>query len=368
MSDSSSRAAACPPGSRFPLLSGVRSRMVATPRLTQHVYECGPADAPPVVFVHGNASSARFYEEMMASLPDWHVIAPDLRGYGASEARPADATRGVRDFADDLSALVATLGIERFHLVGWSLGGNIAMQYTIDHPRRVMSLTLQATGSPFGYGCTHGAGGTPNFPDFAGSGAGLISPEVVARYQAKDDTADSPFAARSALRALIVKPTFHFAPEREDMLVEQMLMMAIGDQFYPGDSVPSANWPFRGPGVWGANNGLSPKYLNQSALAEIAPKPPILWGRGADDLMVSDAAMVDPGALGQMGIIPGWPGADVYPPQPMLQQIRALLERYATAGGTYREVVLSDCGHAPLMEHPTEFTAIVTNHWRASNR
>jgi pimeloyl-ACP methyl ester carboxylesterase len=366
MLDAASQAGACPPGSRFPLLPGVRSRIVATPRLAQHVYESGPPAGPIVVFVHGNASSARFFEETMAALPDWHIVAPDLRGYGATEARPADATRGLRDYADDIEALVATLGIARFHLLGWSLGGNIAMQYTIDHPERVQSLTLLAAGSPFGYGATHGAEGTPNDPEFAGSGGGLISPEVVARYQAKDDTADSPFSARSALRALIVKPTFHIAPEREDVLVEQMLMMVIGDQFYPGDSVPATHWPFRGPGVWGSNNTLSPKYLSQRALAEISPQPAILWVRGADDLMVSNTAAVDPGTLGQMGVIPGWPGADVYPPQPMLDQIRALLDRYAANGGTYREVVLPDCGHAPPIEHPAEFQALVTGHWRAT--
>jgi pimeloyl-ACP methyl ester carboxylesterase len=111
----------CPPGSRVPLLPAVHSRLVRTPRLEQHCYEShesGPDEAEPVLLVHGNASSARFFEELMAALPLCHILAPDLRGYGASAAKIADATRGLRASSDDLEALVETLGWERFHLLG----------------------------------------------------------------------------------------------------------------------------------------------------------------------------------------------------------------------------------------------------------
>src|SRR5579863_10448005 len=109
----------CPPGSRFPLLPGVRSRMVPTPRLVQHVYESGPADGERLLLIHGNASSARFFEELMAAMPEYTIVAPDLRGYGATELARVDATRGLRDYADDIEALAQTLGWDRFHLLGW---------------------------------------------------------------------------------------------------------------------------------------------------------------------------------------------------------------------------------------------------------
>lgn len=359
MSDASSPRANCPPGSRYPLLPGVRSRVVATPRLRQHVYESGPEGAPPLLLSHGNASSARFFEELMAALPEYHIVAPDHRGYGASEARRADATRGLRDYSDDLEALVRALGWDRFYLLGWSLGGNIAMQYAIDHPERIRTLTLHATGSPYGYGGTRGDDGAPNYDDFAGSGGGLIGQQVVERYLAQDFTADSPFAPRNGLRQLIVKPTFALAPDLEDRLVEQMLMMAIGDEFYPGDKVPSPNWPFSGPGVWGSNNALSPKYGSLAALADISPKPPVLWVRGADDQLVSDMAAADPATLGKLGVIPGWPGDEACPPQPMIRQIRAVLDRYRANGGAYEERVFEDCGHAPLLEKAEDFRALL---------
>ncbi|MGH3002947.1 MAG: alpha/beta fold hydrolase, partial [Gaiellaceae bacterium] len=144
-------------------------------------------------------------------------------------------------------------------------------------------------------------------------------------------------------------------------MVEQMLMMVIGDEYYPGDAQSSPNWPGTGPGVWGPNNALSPKYCDLSGLAHIQPQPPVLWLRGADDVMVSDTAAVDPAYLGQLGAIPGWPGADICPPQPMLRQIRATLDAYRANGGVYQEVVFPDCGHAPLLEKAAEFRAAFRN-------
>ena len=357
MSLSARRFCDTPPGSRYPLLPGIHSRLVRTARLTQHIYESGPADGEPLVLIHGNMASGRFFEELMAALPAYHIIAPDLRGYGATEPLPTNAARGVRDYSDDLHALARALRLRRFHLLGWSLGGVVTMQYLLDHPQQVRTLTLHSTGSPYGYGGTRDEVGTPNYPDCAGSGGGLILPQVAERYSAGDTTARSPFTARYSLRNVVVRPSFHFEREREDILVEQMLMMRIGDHFYPGDSEPSANWPYVAPGVYGPNNALSPRYLNLAPLGDLRDGPPILWARGGDDMMVSDAAQFDPGMLGRYAMMRGWPGRRIFPLQPMLTQIRALLDRYASNGGVYREVVLRNCGHAPMIEQPEQFRA-----------
>jgi pimeloyl-ACP methyl ester carboxylesterase len=76
-------------------------------------------------------------------------------------------------------------------------------------------------------------------------------------------------------------------------------------------------------------------------------------------VIVSDTSLFDLGFLGQLGAVPGWPGAEVYPAQPMIAQMRAVLDRYKANGGTYREEVLTDCGHSPHIEKRAAFSALV---------
>jgi pimeloyl-ACP methyl ester carboxylesterase len=57
--------------------------------------------------------------------------------------------------------------------------------------------------------------------------------------------------------------------------------------------------------------------------------------------------------------IPGWPGDDVYPRQPMVAQIRAVLDEYAAGGGTYREEAIPDCGHTPHVERPEQLRRLL---------
>ncbi len=346
-----------------PLLKGITSIRVRTPRLEVQALTSGPADGVPVVLLHGNVSSNRFWEETMLALPKtYRAIAPDLRGYGDTEAKPIDATRGVRDWSDDLKALAATLGLKPFHLVGWSLGGNVAMQYAIDHASELLSLTLVASGSPFGFGGTKDVKGTPCHSDFAGSGGGTANPDFVTRLAEGDRSTESPNSPRNVMNTYYFKPPFKVLPEREEVFVSAMLAMRVGEGFYPGDLTSSANWPNVAPGTRGNNNTLSPKYCHQGALADIHPKPPVLWVRGADDQIVSDTSLFDFGFLGQIGAVPGWPGAQVYPPQPMVSQIRYVLNQYQTNGGRYIEKVIANCGHAPHIEHPQEFMAAFMTH------
>ncbi|MEZ4382758.1 MAG: alpha/beta fold hydrolase [Nannocystaceae bacterium] len=326
---------------------------MTTRRQRAFVRLAGPDDAPPLVLIHGNVSSSVFWSDTIAAMAaDMRVIAPDLRGYGRSEPAPIDATRGLRDFSDDLEALLEVLGVagRPVHMVGWSLGGSVAMRYAIDHPGAVASLTLIAPGSPYGFGGTRGLDGAPCYPDFAGSGAGLTNPELCLALAAGDRGEGSLTSPRNVLRTLYFAPSFSLPQAIEDAFVDGMLRTRIGDGNYPGTRQDSIHWPYFAPGERGVSNAVSPKYCDLTALADLDPRPPILWLRGADDRLVGDQALSDLGVLGAMGIIPGWPGPEVYPPQPMLGQTRALLERYADRGGTYREEVFDGCGHGPHIE------------------
>ncbi len=69
--------------------------------------------------------------------------------------------------------------------------------------------------------------------------------------------------------------------------------------------------------------------------------------------------MFDMGTLGQLGYVPGWPGADVYPPQPMVSQTRAVLEQYARTGGMpMEEHIIANAGHGPHIEKAEEFNQL----------
>lgn len=337
--------------SSTPLLPGIAQHIVRTDRLEVAYLEAGAGNMP-VVLVHGNVSSSAFFQDFMLALAAtgrYHVYAPDMRGYGDSETLPVDATRGVSDYSNDLDAFARSINLSSFHLLGWSLGGNIVMQYVIDYPGRVRSLILQAPGSPFGFGGTKDATGTPTWPDFAGSGGGTANPEFV-RLLAEGDRGDSQVSPRTTMKAFYIKPTFQFPPDREEMYVSAMLTTKVTPGNYPGDSMPSPNWPGLAPGTQGVNNALSPKYLNQGNFATTARKPPVLWIHGTDDQIVSDASFFDFGYLGQLGAVPGWPGVEVYPPQPMKSQVRFVLESYKGNGGECEEVELADCGHSPHIE------------------
>ncbi|MED7929713.1 alpha/beta hydrolase [Nonomuraea sp. LP-02] len=326
---------------------------VTTPRLTQNVLTVEGRDGgEPVLFVHGNVSSAAFWRDQMAALPGrYRPLAVDLRGFGDTEPAPVDATRGLRDYSDDVLELVETMDLAPVHLVGWSMGGGVVMQALRDRPGVVRSVTLVNPVSPYGFGGTEGVDGRITHPDGAGAGAGGANPDFVARLQSGDLSDESPTSPRSVFRSSYVK---HPVPD-EDFYVRAMLTTRVGEAHYPGDLVASDAWPNVAPGKTGVLNTMSPTYFRLDDLPEIDPKPPILWIRGADDIIVSDTSLFDLAHLGALGVVPGSPGT---PAQPMVTQTRAVLERY----GAYREAVIAECGHSPHLEHPAEFGRLLAAH------
>ncbi len=347
------------------ILDGITASQITTPRLTAQVLErpaagaAGVRDAKTLVLVHGNVSSSLFFQPLMLALPaDVRAIAVDLRGFGGSQTLPVDASRGVRDFSDDVASVLDALGISDAHIVGWSLGGGVVMQLLLDRPDLVASLTLESPVSPYGFGATGADGGILN--GGAGAGGGGANPDFVARLDSADRSDDSPTSPRSVYRSAYVKHPE--AIEHEDLWVESMLTTATGIDNYPGDSAATDAWPGFAPGTTGVLNTLAPGNFDTSAIVGIPSKPPILWIRGTEDAIVSDTSFFDLNYLGQLGAIPGWPGADIAPAQPMVSQTRAVLDAYSADGGAYREVVFEDCGHSPHLEQTDAFVAALVEH------
>lgn len=122
---------------------------------------------PPVLFVHGIGYTRSKWDPQIDAVvrAGFQAFRYDLRGFGdstssaeteevcASAARTCEVRAGgvqpaVMDhFLADMIAVVDHVGLERFHLVGHSLGGMIAQRYVTAHPTRVHSLTLVSTTS-----------------------------------------------------------------------------------------------------------------------------------------------------------------------------------------------------------------------------
>lgn len=345
--------------STVPTLPGITSKFIETPRIKMHVLFSGPESGTPVLFLHGNASSSTYWEEIMLKLPaGFRGIAPDLRGYGDTEDKLIDATRGVGNFVDDLLGLLDALKVEKTYVVGHSMGGAIIFGLLPAASDRFLGVTLVDPGSPFGFGGSKDVQGTPCYDDFAGSGGGVVNPEFTKLMAAGDRSMDNPQASpRIVMNSFYWKPPFK--PAREEDLLTSLLTEKVGNQKYPGDFVPSDNWPNVAPGKFGPINALSPKYVGDSVKNFITSsnKPPILWVRGDSDQIVGDNSLFDFGMLGMLGAVPGWPGTEVYPPQPMVGQTRYVLDQYKANGGSYEEVVIAEAGHSPYIEHPEEFMA-----------
>jgi len=341
----------------------VTGRVVSTARLRTNLWDAGSDEGGgTVVLVHGNLSSGAVWREQLGLLPAGvRGIAPDLRGFGESEPAPVDARRGVRDYSDDVLALIEALELGPVHLAGHSLGGGVAMQVAIDRPELVRSLALVAPVSPFGFGGT-GADGTPHAPDHAGSGGGCAAPELVQRLREGDRGTEHQLSPRNVIRTLFF-PSPDAVRDEEEILAA-MFATRIGDDHYPGDATPSEHWPGVAPGERGVLNAVSSRHCDLTALADGRVRGvPVLWVRADRDAVISDASLVDLGHLGALGAVPGWPGEDVCPAQPMVAQTRALLARY---DGPVREEVLEDTGHFAFTQRPERFAALLAEQLRSA--
>ncbi len=329
----------------------IEQRMWKTQRLEIACYQGGTAGAPKLLLLHGNASSSKFYLPLMERLEGrFELAAPDLRCFGDSQPMPVNAARGLRDFSDDIYALTQTMGWDRFYLLGWSMGGGVAMQYAIDHSEQLLGLILEAPLSPFGFGGTCTPDGRMLTPAGLASGGGCANAQLVQALQAGNRE-----FMRTMLNNVYLYPGFRVEPKWEEQFVDAIASTRVGDGMYPGDSVSVTQWPGVASGSRGVCNTMSPVYCNLSALTDIPHKCPVLWLRGDSDLVVGDHSPCDFGALGEMGAVPGWPGPELFPPQPMVAQTRYVLDQYAAKGGSYQEILLEHSGHACHVDQEDKF-------------
>lgn len=132
------------------------------------VHRTGDPQGPAMLLLHGFTGSGQGWEELASGLGDWHVIAPDLPGHGGTAA-PTGAMPMV---ARDLVELLDQLGVAQAVVVGYSMGGRLALHLAAHAPDRVKGLVV--------------VGATPGIVDPDERAARLADDESLARRIEED--------------------------------------------------------------------------------------------------------------------------------------------------------------------------------------
>jgi len=145
-------------------MAEIRHRNIETNGIRMHVAEAGSGF--PVVFCHGFPELWYSWRHQVEALADagFHAIAPDMRGYGDTDAPADPAQYTMKIFCADMAGLLDALGIEKAVFVGHDWGGAVTWQMGLRYPERVERLV--GLNTPFG-----GAGGgrvTEALRDFHG--------------------------------------------------------------------------------------------------------------------------------------------------------------------------------------------------------
>ncbi len=100
-------------------------------------------DGLAVLFIHGFPLDRTIWHQVVAPLTGYHRIVPDLAGFGLSE--PSDEEHGIAGYADDMSAVLDQLAVDRAVVCGLSMGGYVAFDLVRRFPKRVVGLVLVNT-------------------------------------------------------------------------------------------------------------------------------------------------------------------------------------------------------------------------------
>ena len=110
------------------------------------IHYADEGEGPAVVLLHSFAGSSAMWPAVgLAPLDGFRTITFDARGHGASD-KPTDADAYGARMVDDLRALMDARDVEQAHVVGYSMGAEIALKFAVDHPSRVLSLVVAGSG------------------------------------------------------------------------------------------------------------------------------------------------------------------------------------------------------------------------------
>ncbi|MDM5155488.1 alpha/beta hydrolase [Bacillus sp. DX1.1] len=112
--------------------------------------EVGEQNTEIIVLIHGNMTSSQHWDLVIERLEKkYHIYALDLRGFGQSTYHKS--IDSLQEFAGDVKLVVDALQLKKFSLMGWSMGGGVAMEFTASYPALVEKLILVESVGMKGY-------------------------------------------------------------------------------------------------------------------------------------------------------------------------------------------------------------------------
>ncbi len=125
-------------------MTGLTTTRIALPTgVTLNVQSGGPQDAEPILFLHGFPESHRTWRAVAPDLArDFRIVAPDQRGFGASDRPEGVENYRTERIVEDLIALADSLALGRFTLVGHDWGGAVAWLAALRRPDRIARLVI----------------------------------------------------------------------------------------------------------------------------------------------------------------------------------------------------------------------------------
>ena len=123
-------------------VTGITQRRVATNGIELNIAEQGPADGPLIILVHGFPESWYSWRHQFAPLvaAGYHVVAPDMRGYGKSDKPHEIEAYNTVELANDVVGLIPSLGYDDAIVIGHDWGAMITWRAALDHPDKVKAM------------------------------------------------------------------------------------------------------------------------------------------------------------------------------------------------------------------------------------
>jgi pimeloyl-ACP methyl ester carboxylesterase len=135
------------------MVAGTTESTISNGDVGLHCVSCGPPEGPLVVFLHGFPARWSTWRAILPAFAraGFFAVAPDLRGYGASDRPRGIEHYGVSHLVDDVVAIVNAFGRTGASVVGHDVGGGIAWATAMAHPERVERLAILNSVHPVGF-------------------------------------------------------------------------------------------------------------------------------------------------------------------------------------------------------------------------